>query len=114
MSDIIERMARALIDVMTSDYDGRPDITAVFAKTNHDPDCDHGDYCDFCWAKDMRKYSRAALAAALDAMQKPSEGMCGAGYEAADECLKSGWKSIEDHVWQAMLAQFRKEVLGDV
>ena len=50
--------------------------------------------------------ARAAIAAVLDDMAEPSEGVIDAGFDAApDDCSPSA-------VWQAMLAQYRKEMLG--
>ena len=67
--------------------------------------------------QDMREDARAALTAALDCMQEPSEGMVDAGEELDERAADySGYSEIpatcEKH-WQAMLDQLRKEALDE-
>lgn len=66
-------------------------------------ECRWPDDWDDAEQKKFRGIARAALTAALDHMMEPSEAMC----DAAPK-YQSGAK-----VWQAMLSQLRKEVMGD-
>lgn len=55
--------------------------------------------------EDTRSNARAAIAAVMNDMAEPSEGMLDAAHEF--------WPCFERKgVWQAMLAQYRKEMLG--
>ena len=53
-----------------------------------------------------RKLAKAAIAAVLDDMAEPSAGMLEAGHGGG---INAEYTKL---VWQAMLAQYRKEMLG--
>lgn len=104
-NDVIERMARSLYDVnkaLARKY--KPGF--VMPPYQHD---ENGFYA---------QNARAALIPALDAMAKPSEAMLSARFDS--HCPIFGARTrtpadLQDGVacYQAMVAQFRKEVLGD-
>lgn len=57
----------------------------------------------------VHRLADAAIAAVLDAMQPLTEKMENAAYDKARD--SSFW--ITDEIWQAMLAAFRTEALGE-
>lgn len=57
-----------------------------------------------------RKVACAAIAALFDWMAEPSGNVIEAGYKAADDANE--WENALIH-WQAMLAEMRKEALGE-
>lgn len=56
--------------------------------------------------EDTRSNASAAITAVLDDMAEPSEGM----FDAGALVRASGYAT--DDIWQAMIAQYRKEKLG--
>ena len=57
----VEELARAMLIAGNSEWFSEEHINSVLAKTTHDPDCEDGEYCDFCWANREREVARATM-----------------------------------------------------
>ena len=90
MADLVETVARKV----ALEFDVDPDVFIGM----------HGRHR---WEKQWHSIARAAIAKVLDDMAEPSEGMLDAGALVR----ASGYAT--DDIWQAMLAQYRKEMLGE-
>lgn len=88
MADLVETVARK-----------------VALEFDVDPDVFIGMHGRRRWEKQWHSIARAVIPAVLDDMAEPSEGMM-------DAVRRLGSASVPK-VWQAMLAQYRKEMLGE-
>ena len=97
MADLVETVART-----------------VALEFNVDPDVFIGMHGRHRWEKQWHAIARAAIAAVLDDMAEPSAGMLEAGtYVIEDWSEIVDTRELASRVWQAMLAQYRKEMLGE-
>ena len=88
MADLVETVARAVAIA-----DAKPGQTQLLLTSKN-------------YMSATRKLAKAAIAAVLDDMAEPSEGMIEAG------ALARARGYATDDIWEAMLAQYRKEMLG--
>jgi hypothetical protein len=129
MTSTIEKVARALLMTpQNTEYYGDAHLEKVLAATTHDSDCEFGEYCDFCWANDVRGDARAAITAILEDMHEPSEAVRAAGADGVKFWLGDDrWEEMvhgDPDEWpdvppamtealQAMLSKYEEEALGD-